>query len=124
MEQGGCESDVDDPATREGGAPCRSFMRKRRPLLLGGERTAHVERLGKMPLPTVHSARWMVPNDLLEPAPDDFGEGHFVFIRQPFGLAIKRVWDLNLCFYHDGILPPVGESVNFAAELAQRLPGR
>jgi hypothetical protein len=29
---------------------------------------------------------------------------------------------LNLCFYHDGILPPVGESVNFAAELAQCRP--
>lgn len=99
-------------------------MRKRRPLLLGSQRPAHVEGFGQMPHPTVHPARRMVPNDLLEPAPDDLGEAHFVFFGQSFGLAIERVWDLNLCFYHGGILPPVGESVNFAAELAQRLPGR
>lgn len=101
MEQGRHEPNVNDPAKREGGAPCRSFMRKRRPLLLGSQWPAHVEGFGQMPHPTVHPARWMVPNDLLEPAPDDLGEAHFVFLGQSFGLAIERVWDLNLCFYHE-----------------------
>jgi len=87
-------------------------MRKRRPLVLGGQGAAHIEWFGKVPHTSVRPARRMVPHDLLEPPPDDLREAHLVFFSEPFSLAIETVWDLDLCFYHDGILPPLGQSVN------------
>lgn len=44
-------------------------------------------------------------NDFFQPTTDDFGEAHFIFGSKSLGFTKKRIGDLDLCFYHDGILP-------------------
>lgn len=47
----------------------------------------------------------MVPDNFLQPAPNNFGKAHLIFRRDPFCFTEKEIRDLDLCFYHDGILP-------------------
>ena len=43
-------------------------------------------------------------DDFFEAAADHFGKAHFIFGGKSLGFAKKRIGNLDLCFYHDGIL--------------------
>ena len=66
------------------------------PLLLRDQRLAQIERLWQAPVVRAATAWRAVPYDLLQPPPNHLGKAHFVFRRQPFGLAEDRVGNLHL----------------------------
>lgn len=58
----------------------------------------------------------MMFDDFLQPTADDFGKTHFIFGSKSFGFAEKRIGNLHLGFYHDGILSTVAGCVNFSGD--------
>ena len=75
------------------------------PLVFGRERLPHAKRSRKLPVGGLRPSGRMVPHDLLETPPHHFSETEFILAGETFRLVIQMVRDLNLCFYHDGILP-------------------
>ena len=63
----------------------------------------------------------MMLDDFFQPTADDFGKAHFVFGSKSFCFAEKRIGNLHLCFYHDGILPTGAGCVNFSSSVHFRL---
>lgn len=57
----------------------------------------------------------MMADDFFEATAHNLGEAHFIFGGKSLSFAKKRIGDLDLCFYHDGILPSTMKRVNFQA---------
>jgi len=98
----------------------RSLVTQGGPLVFSRERLPHAKRSRKLPVGGLRPPRRMVPHDLLEPAAHHFGETEFVLAGETFCLVIQMIRNLNLCFYHDGILPSSDAPGNARADPRRR----
>ena len=57
----------------------------------------------------------MMFDDFFQPTADHFGKAHFIFGSKSLCFTTKRIGNLLLCFYHDGILPTRAGCVNFSS---------
>lgn len=71
-----------------------------------------MDRLRSRPGFCLVRERRVDPHNVLDAPPDHFRKRDFPFVRNPLRLAVKRIRQLDLCFYHDGILPSSRDRVN------------
>jgi hypothetical protein len=83
----------------------RSVVAEIGPFGFGDEGLAQVEYLRRNPGIRALPAGRVMDDDFLKTSPYHLSEAHLVLGGDALRLPVECVWDLHLCFYHDGILP-------------------